>query len=104
MKNYLVTIETYYSTEEFLIPMNTEKSEVLQIDTALADICFCDDYAIAKWEEVSNEYMAEREKLVKLWEEKNNESIEFRAISGKYATLKSLKVELKEVELEKSYF
>lgn len=102
MKKYLVTIETYYSTEEFLIPMNTEKSEVLQIDKALADVCFCDDYAIVKWEEVSSEYMAEREKLVKLWEEENNESIEFRAISGKYATLKSLKVELKEVEFEKA--
>ena len=102
MKNYIVTIETYYSIEEFLIPLDTEKSEVMQIDTVLADVCFCDDYAIVKWEEVSSEYMTEREKLVKLWEEKNNESIEFRAISGKYATLESLKVELKEVELEKA--
>lgn len=96
MKNYLVMIETYYSSEDFLIPMNTEKSEVLQIDMALSDICFCDDYTITKWEEVSIEYMAEREKLVKLWEEENKESIEFRAISGKYATLESLKLELKE--------
>lgn len=96
MKNYLVTIETYYSTEEFLIPMDTEKSEVYQIDMALSDVCFCDDYTIKKWEEVPNEYMKEREKLVKLWEEENNESIEFRAISGKYTTLESLKLELKE--------
>lgn len=95
MKKYIVTIETRYSIEEYFMPLDLSKSEICQVDKMLAEIGFCEDYDLVRWEEVSEEYKVEREKLVKQWDEKYAECIEHRPLTGKYATLEALRFELR---------
>lgn len=96
MKNYIVTIETWYSTEEYLIPIDTESKEwdFIQIDKAFASIGFCDAFEVVKMEEVTAEYMEKREELIRRWEQINGESIEEGFCSGKFVTLECLENEL----------
>ena len=46
MKHYLVTIETSYSTEDYLIPVLDGESIDNATEKALSDITFCEDYKI----------------------------------------------------------
>ena len=48
MKYYLITIETRYSTEEYLIPVLETETIEQATEKALSDIAFCEDWEIIK--------------------------------------------------------
>ena len=46
MKHIIFTIKTAYSEENYFLEVNENDSIELQIDNALAEICYCDAYQI----------------------------------------------------------
>ena len=94
-KNIVFTIRTAYSEETYFLTVNNSHSIESQIDDALADICFCDDYVIASWKEVSQEYVKARERLMKEYKRLFNESVEDALMGRKYATLEAIARDIK---------
>ena len=94
MKNILFTIKTAYSEENYFLKANKEQPIESQIDNALAEICFCDAYEIISYKEVSNEYVEQRESLIKEYEKFSNESVEDTFMNWKYATLEVIQSEI----------
>ena len=60
MKHIIFTIETAYSVENYFLEVNENDSIELQIDDALAEICFCDAYEIVSYKEVDDDYYIKR--------------------------------------------
>lgn len=98
MKNILFTIKTAYSEENYFLKANEEQLIESQIDNALAEICFCDAYEIISYKEVSNEYVEQREKLIKEYEKLSKESFEDAFISLKYTTLEVIQSEIEYIK------
>lgn len=94
MKNIIFTIKTEYSTENYFLEVNENHSIELQIDNALAEICFCDEYEIVSYKEVSEDYTEERNTLLSEYEKLFNESIEDAFMSGKFTTLEAIKKDI----------
>ena len=93
MKNIIFTIKTAYSTESYFLTVNENQSIELQIDNALAEICFCDAYEITGWKEVTESYTTERNILISEYEAKY-EGIEDAFCSGNMVTLETLKSDI----------
>ena len=89
-KSIIFTIRTAYSEETYFLTVNDSHSIESQIDDALADICFCDDYVIASWKEVSQEYVKARERLMEEYKKLFNESVEDALMGRKYTTLEAI--------------
>ena len=90
MKNIIFTIKTSYSTENYFLTVDENESITLQIWDAMAKICFCDAFEIVSLEEVSDEYVTERNSLISEYEAKY-EPIEEAFCSGFMVTLGALK-------------
>ena len=95
MKNIIFTIQTSYSEENYFLAANEEQPIESQIDNALAEICFCDAYEIISYKEISNEYVEQRESLIKEYEKFFNESVEDTFMNWKYATLEVIQEDIK---------
>ena len=95
MKNIIFTIQTSYSEENYFLAANEEQPIESQIDNALAEICFCDAYEIISYKEVPNEYVEQRESLIKEYEKFSNESVEDTFMNWKYATLDVIQEDIK---------
>lgn len=59
------TIVTAYSKEKYFAMISAEESIEEQIRKLLSDMCFCDEYRIVEFHEVSEDYISERKKLIK---------------------------------------
>ena len=94
MKNIIFTIETSYSQENYFLTVDENESITLQIWDAMAKICFCDAFEIVSWEEVSDEYVTERNSLISEYEAKY-EPVEEAFCSGFMVTLETLKDDIK---------
>ena len=99
MKHIIFTIKTAYSEENYFLEVNENDSIELQIDDALAEICFCDAYEIVSYKEVDNDYYIKRLAVKTAYETLFNESIEEAFCSGKYTTLEAIE---KDMEWRKS--
>ena len=86
MKNIIFTIQTSYSEENYFLTANENENIELQIDDAMADMCFCDDCKIVGYKGVSQEYVKERNKTIAEYERKYGD-IEEEFCSGKYTPL-----------------
>ena len=91
MKHIVFTIKTSYSEENYFLEVNENDSIELQIDNALAEICYCDAYEIVSYKEVSEDYIEERNALIKEYKILFNETVEEAFMSGKYTTLEAIK-------------
>ncbi len=91
MKYIIFTIKTAYSEENYFLTVNDTEAIELQIDKALAEICYCDNYEIISYTEVTKEYIEERNKAIVEYENLFNESVENSFCSGKYTTLEAIK-------------
>lgn len=90
------TIVTVYSREKYFAMINAEESIEEQIRKLLSDMCFCDEYRIVEFHEVSEDYISERKKLIKKYEMLHGEgSIEYDLCHGRHVTLDDLKNILK---------
>lgn len=94
MKHIVFTIKTSYSTENYFLTMDESQSIELQIDNALAEICFCDAYEIVSYKEVDNDYYIKRLAVKTTYETLFNESIEDAFCSGKYTTLEAIEKDM----------
>lgn len=94
MKNIIFTIKTEYSTENYFLEVNENDSIELQIDNALAEICFCDAYEIVSYKEVSEDYIEERNALMEEYKRLFNETVEEAFCGGKYTTLEAIKKDM----------
>lgn len=93
------TIVTAYSKEKYFAMINAEESIEEQIRKLLSDMCFCDEYRIVEFHEVSEDYISERKKLIKKYEMLHGEgSIEYDLCHGRHVTLNGLKDVLKKGE------
>lgn len=91
-KNYVkFTIKTSYSIEEYFLEVDKNKDINTQIDNALANIAFEEEYKIIDYIELSQSYVEAREKLIKIYEKLFNETVEEAFCSGeKYITLEGI--------------
>lgn len=91
-KNYVkFTIKTLYSVEEYFLEADKNKDINTQIDNALANIAFEEEYKIIDYIELSQSYVEAREKLIKIYEKLFNETVEEAFCSGeKYITLEGI--------------
>lgn len=55
MKNIIFIIKTEYSEEKYFLEVDENDSIELQVDDALAEICYCDAYEIVSYKEVNAE-------------------------------------------------
>lgn len=94
MKNIVFEINTSSGKEKFFLPVNERHSINLQIDMALAEICYCDAYEIVSYTEVTEEYVRERIRLIASFE-KMCEPISEAFCNGNLVTLGQLKSEMK---------
>lgn len=90
MRNIVFTIKTAYSEESFFTGVNENRSIELQMDDALADICFCDAYEIVSYMEVNQDYVEKRNILISEYENLFGETVEEAFCSGKYTTLEAI--------------
>ena len=96
--NIIFTIQTAYSTEDYFLTVTNSHSIELQIDEALANICYCDAYEIISYKEVNQEYVTQRDSLIKEYEAKYEPIIE-AFCSGDMVTLETLKADIEWREL-----
>lgn len=91
-KNYIkFTIKTPYSVEKYFLEADKNKDINTQIDNALANIAFEEEYKIIDYIELSQSYVEAREKLIKIYEKLFNETVEEAFCSGeKYITLEGI--------------
>lgn len=94
MKNILFTIVTSYSQEEYFLTVNESESIEIQVYNALAERCFCDDYEIIFVNEVTDEYVEERNNLIAEYEAKY-EPVDEAFPNGNLTTLETLKNDIK---------
>lgn len=84
-------IKTPYSIEEYFLEADENKDINTQIDNALANIAFEEEYKIIDYIELSQSYVEAREKLIKIYEKLFNETVEEAFCSGeKYITLEGI--------------
>lgn len=82
--------ETYFT---YIIPDGVIE---IQIDECLQKICFCDEYRIVGFQEVSDDYVSERKKLITKYESKHGKgSVDEDFSCGNCITLQVLKNETK---------
>ena len=83
-------IKTPYSIEEYFL--EADKNDInIQIDNALVNIGFEEEYKIIDYIELSQSYVEAREKLIKIYEKLFNETVEEAFCSGeKYITLEGI--------------
>lgn len=94
MKNIIFTIKTAYSEENYFLKVNENDSIEFQIDNALAEICFCDDYEIVSFKEISEDYTEERNTLLSEYKKLFGEAVEDAFCSGKYTTLEAIEKDM----------
>lgn len=93
------TIVTAYSKEKYFAMINEEESIEEQIRELLSDMCFCDEYRIVEFHEVSEDYINERKNSLKKYEMIHGKgSIEYDLCHGRHVTLDGLKDVLKKGE------
>lgn len=84
-------IKTSYSIEKYFLEADKNKNINAQIDNALANIAFEEEYKIIDCIELSQSYVKSREKLIKIYEKLFNETVEEAFCSGeKYITLEGI--------------
>ena len=98
MKYYLVTIETSYSTEDFLIPVLDGEIIELATDRAFGDIAFCEDWEIIKYREVGTDYLKAVSIAQKAYLELTGESVAEVFTSGKYTPLDDIMAEIEGIK------
>lgn len=91
-KNYIkFTIKTPYSIEEYFLEADKNKNINAQIDNALTNMAFEEEYEIIDCIELSQSYVKSREKLIKIYEKLFNETVEEAFCPGeKYITLEGI--------------
>ena len=99
MKHIIFTIKTAYGEENYFLTVNENNSIDLQIDNALAEICYCDAYEIVGYKEVDNDYYIKRLAVKTAYETLFNEKVEDAFCSGKYTTLEAIE---KDIEWRKN--
>lgn len=90
MKHYIVIIKTSYSEEDYLVPVSEDEDIELATDKALSNICFCDDWEIVTYREVSKEYLKFLEDIKEEYLKINGYSVEESFTSGKYTTYENI--------------
>lgn len=98
MKYYLITIETLYSTEDFLIPVLDGEIIELAADRAFGDIAFCEDWEIVQYREVGTDYLKAVSIAQKAYLELTGEPVAEAFMSGKYTPLDDIMSEIEEIK------
>ena len=84
MKYYLITIETRYSTEEYLIPVLATETIEQATEKALQEIGFCDRWEVVAAVPASDHYIHGRKRAMKLYRYMTGEEVENAFLAGKY--------------------
>lgn len=100
--NIVCTIETSYGEANYFLSTDDKSSIEMQIDNALADICFCDAYVISSYKEVDSNYVEKRKELMEEYQKKFGQSVEDAFCSGKYTTLEAILSDIKWREEKKA--
>lgn len=98
MKHYLVTIETSYSTEDYLIPVLDGESIGDATEKALSDIAFCEDYKIIGCRKVGLNYLKAVSLAQKAYLNLTNDSVPETFTSGRYSTYENIIAEIAEIK------
>lgn len=98
MKHYLVTIETSYSTEDYLIPVLDGESIDNATEKALSDITFCEDYKIIGCRKVGLNYLKAVSLAQKAYLNLTNDSVPETFTSGRYSTYENIIAEIAEIK------
>lgn len=101
MRYYLITIETSYSTEDYLIPIVDGEIIEQAADRALGDIAFCEDWKIIKYREVGTDYLKAVSIAQKAYLELTGESVAEVFTSGKYTPFDDIMSEIEEIKKRK---
>lgn len=94
MKYYIVTIKTFYSIEDYLIPVQEEESIDEAMEKALSDIAFCEDWEIIGEREVGKDYIKSVEAAKKVYLELTGDNVDEVFTSGKYTPLEDIMPEV----------
>lgn len=100
MKYYLITIETSYSTEDYLIPIVDGEIIEQAADRAFGDIAFCEDWKIIKYREVGTDYLKAVSIAQQAYLELTGESVAEVFTSGKYTPLENIIGEITDIKKE----
>ena len=84
MKYYLITIETIYSTEEYLIPVLETETIEQATEKALQEIGYCDRWEVVAAAPASDHYIYGRKRAMKLYKYMTGEEVEDTFLAGKY--------------------
>ena len=98
MKYYLVTIETSYSTEDYLIPVLETETIEQATEKALSDIAFCEDWKIIGCRKVGLNYLKAVSLAQKAYLNLTNNSVPETFTSGKYTTCENIIAEIAELK------
>lgn len=91
MKNIVFTIKTWEGCSNYFMEIDEQHSTEMQIEDALAEICFCDAYEVVSYKEVDKKYQEDRNSLIAQYEQLFGETVEDAFCSGKYTTLEAIK-------------
>jgi hypothetical protein len=94
MKSIVFTIKVGNEQSSFFMTVLSEPSTELQIHNALAEICFCDSYEIESYEEVDSDYVSERSKLFRKYEQHFGQKVDDSFCSGRYTTKEAIEKEM----------
>ena len=98
MKYYLITIETRYSTEEYLIPVLETETIEQATEKALSDIAFCEDWEITEYREVGADYLKAVSIAQKAYLDLTGDSVSEVFTSGKYTSYTDIIAEIAEIK------
>lgn len=94
MKHFIVTIKTFYSIEDYLIPVQEEESIDEAMEKALSDIAFCEDWEIIGEREVGEDYVKSVNAAKKTYLELTGDNVDEVYTSGKYTPLEDIMPEV----------
>lgn len=90
MKYYIVTIKTFYSVENYLIPVLEGESIEEATEKVLSNIAFCEDWEIFAEKEVGEDYVKSVESAKKAYLELTGDNVDEVYTSGKYSTYEDI--------------
>ena len=100
MKHYIVTITTNYSEEDYLVPAEENEDIELATNKVLSNVCFCDDWNLFAYKEVSEEYLKSLEDVKEKYLNITGQSVEEAFTNGEYTTYEDIVSDLL-IELER---
>lgn len=98
MKYYLITIRTFYSVEEYLVPVQEGETLLHATEIALSNIAFCDAWEIIGHRVVGIDYLKAVAIAQKVYLGLTGYSVAEVFTGGKYTTYEAIVEEIAEIK------